>query len=47
MSRELSSLGWDIVLYMQKLKFEPQSSYLSTLRVEFLATRLIDQKKTN
>jgi hypothetical protein len=25
--------------------FEPRSSHLSTLRVEFLATKLLDQKK--
>jgi hypothetical protein len=30
---------------MQGTRFEPQSSHLSTLRVEFLAARLDDKKK--
>jgi hypothetical protein len=42
--RELSSVGRDIAIYMQGSGFKPQTLHLFTLRVEFLATRLLDQK---
>jgi hypothetical protein len=32
---------------MQELWFEPRSSHLSTLRLEFLATNLLIKKTTN
>jgi hypothetical protein len=44
-SHELSSVSRDIVLYMQGAEFELRSSHLSTLRVEFRVTRLLDKKK--
>jgi hypothetical protein len=45
MFREFSSIGRTIHYICRGPRFEPRSSYLSILRVEFLATRLLDQKK--
>jgi hypothetical protein len=45
-SRELSSVGRTMHYYICiELGFEPQSSHLSTLKVEFLATELLYQNK--
>jgi hypothetical protein len=32
---ELSSIGWDIALYVQEPGFEPQTLHLSIFKVEF------------
>jgi hypothetical protein len=33
------------IIYVVERRFQPQSSYLSTFRVKFIATRLLDQKQ--
>jgi hypothetical protein len=44
--REFNSIDSDIVLCICRgLKFEPRSSHLSTLKVKFLATKLLDKEK--
>jgi hypothetical protein len=43
---ELSSIGWDIALYVQEPGFEPQTLHLFTFKVEFQkATRPPTKKK--
>jgi hypothetical protein len=42
---ELSSVGWTMYYICRGPGFEPGSSHLSTLRVEFRATRLLNKKK--
>jgi hypothetical protein len=44
-SSELSSVGWTIYYIYRGLEFKPRSFHLSTLIVEFRATRQLDQKK--
>jgi hypothetical protein len=43
-SRELSSIGRTLHYVCSGSWFEPRSSYLSTLNVVFIATRLLDKK---
>jgi hypothetical protein len=45
MSHELDSIGWTLHYICRGPGFEPWSSHLFTLRVEFQATRLLDKKK--
>ena len=40
--RELSSVGRDIVFYMQETGFEPRTLYYSTIKLCELAFRLLD-----
>jgi hypothetical protein len=42
----LTRLAGTYIIYAAGTRFEPPSSHLSTLRVEFLATRLLDKKKS-
>jgi hypothetical protein len=44
--RELSSVGRNVALYMQRVGFEPRSSYLFILRMKFLSDRLLNRKKS-
>jgi len=41
---DLNSIGRDIVLYVQRTKFEPQTTYLFALRCEFISVTLLDKK---
>jgi hypothetical protein len=46
-SRGLSSIGRTIALYMKRVGVEISAIFhLSTLRVEFLATKLFNKKKS-
>jgi hypothetical protein len=44
-SRELGSVGWTMHYICRRLGFEPWSSHLSTLWVEFQATKLHDKRE--
>jgi hypothetical protein len=44
-SRELSSVGWTLYYICRRPGFEPRSSHLSTIRLEFIVIRLLDQKR--
>jgi hypothetical protein len=45
LSDEHNLVGRDIVSYMQRSEFEPRFHHLFISRDEFLATKLLDQKK--
>ena len=41
---KFNSVGKDIALYIQRKKFESQTTHLFALRCEFLSARLLEKK---